>query len=80
MKAYKNSTTIRLLYKAPQLINVLHKLHMGRPIFIKAQFYDLVCFMPIDSMFVSNLEPVGSSNRMNGIKYWFSENDKRPMP
>ena len=35
------------------------------------QFYDLVRFITIDSMFVPNLEPIGSSSQIKDTKYHF---------
>ena len=35
------------------------------------QFYDLVRFISIDSMFVPNLEPIGSSSQIKDTKYHF---------
>ena len=38
---------------------------------IKTQFCDFACFMLITSMFVPNLELIGSSNRIKDVKYHF---------
>ena len=47
---------------------------------IKAQFYDLLRFISIDSMFVPNLERIGSSSQIKDTKYhFFSQNGKIPM-
>ena len=46
-------TSIRFLYRVPQLINVLYILRMcKRPIFSKVQVYDLVCFISINSFYI----------------------------
>ena len=37
--------------------------------FIKMKFYDLVHFISIDSMFVPNLERIGSSSQIKETKY-----------
>ena len=67
--------SIRLLYRVPQLINVLHILRLAKGRFsLKAQFYDLVHFISIDSMFVPNLEPIGSFSQIKDTKnYFFSK-------
>ena len=65
-------TSIRLFYRVPQLINVLHICACAKGQFsIKTQFYDLVHFISIDSMFVPNLEPIGSSSQIKFTKYHF---------
>ena len=76
------ATSIRLLYRVPQLINVLHILGMRRRlIFNKMQFYDLIRFISLDSMFVPNLGPIGSSSQIKDIKYhFFFSKWKIPMP
>ena len=38
---------------------------------IKTQFYDLIRFISIDSMFVPNLERVGPSSQIKDTKYHF---------
>ena len=38
---------------------------------VKTQFYDLVHFISIDSMFVPNLEPTGLSSQIKDTKYLF---------
>ena len=38
---------------------------------IKTQFHDLVRFIAIYSMFVPNLEPIGSSSQIKDTKYHF---------
>ena len=38
---------------------------------IKTQFYDLVCFISMNSMFVPNLEPISSSSQIKDTKYHF---------
>ena len=48
---------------------------------IKTQFYDLIPFMSIDSMFVPNLESIGSFSQIKDTKYlFFSQNGKILMP
>ena len=48
---------------------------------IKTQFYDLVRLISIDSMFVPNLESIGSSSQIKDTKYlFFSQNGKISMP
>ena len=60
---------------------MLDKLRMcKRPIFYKTQFYVLVYFISIASMFVPNLEPIGSSSGIRTRNTIFFLNGKRPMP
>ena len=63
-------------YHSPIMYYNIYILRIGkRSIFNKREFYDLIVFISIAFMFVPNLEPIGSSNRIKD-----TENGKRPMP